>query len=90
MTPLIVILGLVFVALAVFWPANSRRWGGDEVPPGARRYSAPPDPEWEPWAYLDFPTPADVPPLPEPQPATFHVGEPEALPVQRRMIGDGR
>lgn len=60
--------GLVFI-LALLWPANARRWGGDEVPRSAR-----PDPVWEPWAYTS--EYVEVGPG-APPPATYSVGEVE-------------
>lgn len=58
---------LVFV-LGFFWPANSRRWGTDEVPQSARQQAD----EW------DVGPVRVLPARPEP-PAIYRVGEPLIL-----------
>lgn len=90
MTALLGVAGIIgILSIPAWFSYFAHRWGSDPVPHAARQWRAP-DPEWEPWAYLDFPTPADVPALPAPRPATYWVGEPEQLPAPRPRIGPGR
>lgn len=81
-THLFMAVGLLVIILAVLWPANARRWGGDQVPRSARQ-----DPVWEPWEYVEVGPGA-------PPPATYTVGEVETSRVElsptRHLLERGR
>lgn len=86
MAVIVIVFALVVIVGYVRWSSvQSRRWGDDDVPVSARRWSSP---EWDPWDYVS-PEPGVIEHA-RPQPATYWVGEPEQLPAPPLQLGDGR
>jgi hypothetical protein len=76
-----VVVGALAVVLGVLWPGHSRRWGTERT--------MPPDPVWEPWAYLEREPEVVRIPVREVPPASYRVGEIIETHAPRPQLGDG-